>query len=142
MHIRTTLAVLAAALAVAGVGAGPASAAGGTATLKLYSDCVNSYDQHFDYTLIVQGNTTTPFWGATRVEIRLWGDDEWYDDFLGGPYISYQDFSNVYYGICVNSGTLDEDWGHDEVYAGVRWYNRTTGKQIASAETNNIGGYF
>jgi len=42
----------------------------------------------------------------------------------------------------VAGSDLDEDWGHDEVDAGVRWYSTSTGKQIASAETNRIGGYF
>jgi hypothetical protein len=136
------LVAAAAALAFAGAAAGPAAATTATATLKLYSGCVNSYDQHFDYTLVVQGTTNPLSWAATRVEIRLWGDDEWYDDLLRGPLYSYQDWSSLYYGICVNSSDLDEDWGHDEVYAGVRWYSTATGKQYASAETNRIGGYF
>ena len=79
-----------------------------------------------------------------RVEVRLWGEDEWYDDLLVGP-ISSPTTSAACYSIdfCANASTLDEDWeGRDELYAGVRVYDRATGRQIETVESNRFYGRF
>jgi len=74
------------------------------------------------------------------VEYRLWGDDPYYDDFLAGPYLSQSFFGWFYTAICVNASTLNEDWGRDESYVGVRVYNAATGQQVDKVETNRITG--
>src|SRR5438045_3926230 len=132
MHIRRSLArtALEASLVGACVGAaGAASASAETATLSIaYTGCVNSYGQQFDYTMRVRG--TAGNYPSMRVEVRLWGEDTWSDDFLGGPFVQSYPFGGSYViDFCVNSSTLDEDWGRDEVYAGVRVFNAATGKQ-------------
>jgi len=121
------------------VGAGSASASA-TASLKLYSGCVGGDGRNWDYTLVVQG--TTSYYDDTRVEYRLWGDDPYYDDFLAGPYTSYSFGGGFYTAFCANASTLNEDWGQDELYVGVRVYNAATGQQVLKVETNRITGYF
>jgi hypothetical protein len=145
MHVRRTLTrfAMVASLIVAGVaGGGAASASAATATLSIaYAGCVNSYDQQFDYTMRVRG--TTANYLQRRVEVRLWGEDTWSDDFLGGPYVLSTPFGGFYQvDFCVNSSTLDEDWGEDDIYAGVRVFNAATGRQTESVESNRIRGYF
>jgi len=139
MHVRRLLASL--ALAAAMIGAGATSASAATATLSIaYTGCTNAYGQHFDYTMRVRGTTSTH--ARMRVEVRLWGEDEWYDDLLAGPYAQSYDFGGSYLiDFCVNKSTLDEDWGRDELYAGVRVYN-SAGRQIESAESNRLYDHF
>ena len=145
MRLLARLAIIAAAAALAATAlAAPANAAG-TATLSFaYSGCTNSYGTHFDYTMRVHG--ASGWWPPTRIEVRLWGDDEWYDDLLVGPFSSWYDqYGNDYYSIdfCVNQSTLDEDWdGRDELYAGVRFYDLATGSLKAKVESNRLYGYY
>jgi hypothetical protein len=42
----------------------------------------------------------------------------------------------------VNTGTLNEDWGRDEIYAGIRVFNTATNQQVDKVETNRITNYF
>ena len=133
--------IVVAALALS-VGAGTASAAA-TATLKIYSGCVTSdgsQDRQWDYTLVVQG--TTSYQGEAREEIRLWGDDPSYDDLLAGPYTHRSSGGYFYFAFCVNTGTLNEDWGRDEIYAGIRVFSTATNQQVDKVETNRITNYF
>ena len=144
MHVRKSLARCALVMALIGAcvaGTGAASASAATATLSIaYTGCTNAYGQQFDYTMRVRGTTTTS--ARMRVEVRLWGEDEWSDDFLGGPYVQSYDFGGFYLiDFCINKSTLDEDWGRDELYAGVRIYN-SAGRQIESAESNRLYDYF
>ena len=139
MKLGIRLSILAAFATLAAVafgGPGAASASAATATLSIpYSGCVNSYGTHFDYTMRVQG-TTANYYGM-RVEVRLWGDDEWYDDFLGGPFIQSYSWGGFYsIDFCMNKSTLNEDWGQDEIYAIVD----VSGG--GSVRTNKITGYF
>jgi hypothetical protein len=139
MHVRRCLAGL--ALTAAMLGAGAASASAATATLSIpYAGCTNSYGRQFDYTMRVRGTTATH--DRMRVEMRLWGEDEWSDDLLVGPISQSYDFGGAYtIDFCVNKSTLDEDWGRDELYAGVRVYN-SAGRQIESVESNRLYDYF
>ena len=124
------------------VGAGNASASP-TASLKLYLGCVGGDGRNWDYTLVVQG--TTSYYDdhdGARLEYRVWGDDSFSDDFLAGPYFSRSFFGSFYTGICINKSTLNEDWGQDEIYVGVRVYDPTTGQLVEKVETNRITGYF
>jgi hypothetical protein len=146
MHVRKSLARFALVASLLGfglAGAGAASASAATATLSIaYTGCENAYGQQFDYTMRVRG-TTAYYPSGMRVEVRLWGEDEWSDDFLGGPYVHSTDFSGFYtVDFCVNKSTLDEDWGRDELYAGVRVFNRATGKQTETVESNRLYDYF
>jgi hypothetical protein len=145
MKLGTRFSILAAVAALtAAVLAGPgvARASAATATLSIpYSGCVNSYGTHFDYTMRVQG--TMGNYGASRVEVRLWGDDEWSDDFLGGPFVQSYPWGGGYYFVefCMNKSTLNEDWGQDEIYAGVRVFDGS-GRQRETVESNRIRDYF
>jgi hypothetical protein len=146
MSVRRIATVLATAtsLVVAGVGAGGvATAAAATAKLTIpYTGCVGSTGIQYDYTLRVEGTTGYHPYGM-RVDVRLWGEDEWYDDALGGPYVQSYDWSGYYsVSFCANRSTLDEDIGQDELYAGVRVYDRATGAQKESVESNRIRAYF
>jgi hypothetical protein len=136
-------AAVAALAAAAFAGPGAATAAAATATLSIpYSGCVNSYGTHFDYTMRVQGTTGYYSYGM-RVEVRLWGDDEWYDDFLLGPVVQSYDWGGFYsIDFCVNKSTLNEDWGQDEIYAGVRVFDASSGIQKEKVESNRIHDYF
>ena len=144
MRLVARLAIVAAAAALAaGALATPANAA--TATLSFaYSGCTNSYGQHFDYTMRVTGETG--WFPPNRVEVRLWGDDQWYDDMLVGPVRHTHDWwgaSTYWVDFCVNQSTLDEDWdGRDELYAGVRVYDLATGIQKGQVESNRLYGYY
>jgi hypothetical protein len=142
MRLGTRIATLVAVAALA-VGALAGQAAAGTATLSLvYTGCVDGYGRNYDYTLRVQGTTTYSANGI-RVEARAWGDDEWSDDFLGGPFVFESSWSGFYtIDFCMNKSTLNEDWGQDEIYAGVRVYDLSTRRQIESFESNRIHGYF
>jgi len=54
--------------------------------------------------------------------------------------LSQSFFGGFYTAICVNASTLNEDWGRDESYVGVRVYNAATGQQVDKVETNRITG--
>jgi hypothetical protein len=78
-----------------------------------------------------------------NVVIRLWGDDPASDDLLMGPYDSTMSagYYGLYYSIAnkVPNSLLNEDWGGDEVYAGVRLVQPNT-VTLRSAETNRVYG--
>src|SRR4051812_34645691 len=99
MHVRrflTRFALVASLIGACVAGTGAASASAATATLSIaYTGCVNAYGQQFDYTMRVRG-TTAYYSSGMRVEVRLWGEDTWSDDFLGGPYVQSYDFSGSY----------------------------------------------
>jgi hypothetical protein len=119
------------------------SALAATATLSIpYRNCVGGDGRIYDYTLRVSG-TTRYYPDGMRVEVRLWGDDSYSDDFLSGPFISYYEEGSSYFvEFCVNKSTLDEDLGEDEIYAGVRVYDRATGSLRETVESNRIHDYF
>ena len=136
-------AAVAALAAAALVVPGAATAAAATATLTIpYTGCQGGDGRWYDYVMRVQG-TTGYHPDGMRVEARLWGDDEWYDDFLSGPHVQYYAWSGHYsIDFCVNKSTLNEDWGQDELYAGVRIYDRRTGALKEKVESNRIHDYF
>jgi hypothetical protein len=96
-----------------------------------------------------------------KVAIRLWGEDPVSDDLLSGPvYVSpalpdkppnprcgyfYRDGGFLKIRGCVGKPktflNLNEDWGEDEIYAGVRVLN-PAGATLRSAETNRITGSY
>jgi hypothetical protein len=141
MRIRMGMArlVVAASMAVGGVLIGSVSPAAAATTARLGIEFV----ENGVYRVTVSGSTSNI--SARKVVMRLWGEDYSYDDLLVGPYeacvgdICGWSFS---YSFLVSDSTLDEDWdGRDEIYAGVRVYNRS-GVQLEWAETNRVYGYY
>ncbi|MDX6698767.1 MAG: hypothetical protein QOE65_2164 [Solirubrobacteraceae bacterium] len=85
-----------------------------------------------------------------RVVFRLWGSDTFSDDFLYGPdpasVVATSRGLEFKGQAVVRNSVLDEDWGVDEVYAGVRlvtWTSYTGGKlrhgpTIVSGQSNEV----
>jgi len=134
---RRAAVLMAALVSVIALGAVPAQAV--TVALSLRPGC-----DGLDYTLRVNYILHLGYPGGSRVVIRYWGDDPSSDDLLVGPkeffLASFQDIG--FLDICVDSETLNEDWGEDEIYAGVRVFDAVTGVQREVAETNRISGDF
>ena len=143
MRTAVTLVAIAATLAAA-ISAGPASAAGGRLTIAKTASGL--------YNVTVCGNVSNAYPGGAQAEIRLWGSDTFYDDFLFGPYVTTAiDYGaypcpeggngNIYASFLVSGSTLNEDWGTDEVYAGVRARNYRNGS-VQTFTTNTISRSF
>ena len=79
---------------------------------------------------------------TTRAEVRVWGDDTFSDDFLAGPYTATWNGSEAFVELAVSGATLDEDWGTDEIYAGIRIVDRATGKVLEGIETFRVTANF
>lgn len=138
MTLRTRIALLVAALSLVG-GATAGAAAAGSATAKLTITPIGN-DR---YNLVASGHFTGFYWDGVDVALRLWGDDEWFDDLLytppgtiNVPY-SLGDFQRAF---VVSGSVLNEDWGSDEIYVDVRLYDHTTGRLIQTIETNRLYG--
>ena len=76
--------------------------------------------------------------------IRLWGEDGFSDDLLMGPYNPANVHADIWglrfsTGNYVSNSVLNEDWGVDEIYAGVRLI-RPDSTTLKSAETNLVRG--
>lgn len=151
--IRTALAVAAAAIAVMSVGASaaPADAASLTAKLSIAKN-QTSYSSVY-VTGLIKGTPTEiqKFVDKDyRVVWRLWGDDLFSDDFIHGPdpaSITRTAQGLEFKGLAVmKTSKLNEDWGVDEIYAGVRLVTTTSyangkishGPTIVGAESNQI----
>ena len=75
--------------------------------------------------------------------MRLWGDDEWFDDLLYTvPGTLFQNRQPVEFqrAFTVSGSVLNEDWGWDEIYVEVRLYDHRTGKLFRTIETNRLYG--
>jgi hypothetical protein len=136
MHVRRILTLVAAvtSLIVVGVGASAASAA----TAHLSIESTGMFNQ---YEVTVEGTVGIDPPAGSYVAIRLWGDDPHIDDFIKGPLgaaLVGRDFKRTFY---VYGCELNEDWGEDEIYAGVRAYN-ANGRQFEQAETNRVHGHW
>jgi hypothetical protein len=147
MQFRTRrLAALAAALTLSllgGLGARAATASAATAELAIVgSECEGGDGRLHDYLLKVSGDVDGSYY-AFSANVRLMGDDEWYDDTLDGPvsqtYVG--GWGDYYMYLCVDSSKLDEDWGRDEVYARVSICIPNV-VCPESADSNVIKGYF
>ncbi|HZM81768.1 MAG TPA: hypothetical protein VFC19_39105 [Candidatus Limnocylindrales bacterium] len=125
------------------LGAVPAHAA--TATLSLpYSGCQDSTGRNYDYVMRVHATSTRSYPDGGWIVVRVWGDDPSSDDLLLGPLTwSFEFWSGgAFLDMCVNRGTLNEDIGGDEIYAGVRFFDARTGQQAEVVESNRIYGSF
>jgi hypothetical protein len=150
--VRSTVAVFGAAAAVmiVGVPTAPAHGAVGSMTANLR---VTPADGQPGYKWVhVYGNVKMSQTEAQalindghNVVVRLWGDDEFSDDLLMGPYAAVRgaNYDGLWYSIAhkVPNSLLNEDWGQDEIYAGVH-LTYPTGQTLRSAETNRVYGSF
>jgi hypothetical protein len=133
MRIARTAALLAATASLVAASAATAS----TASLRISRTPDNQCRMQ------VGAISTKPMAHSGYVDVRIWGDDTYSDDFLTGPVrFSYSGgFANEFWmpGLC---SALDEDWGVDEIYAGMRIYDGVTGKQVDAIESNRVRGSF
>jgi hypothetical protein len=139
-----TLAAVVTSLALGALGVGgTASASAATAKLEIAgSHCEGGDGRFHDYLLKVSGAVDGSYFPGFRARVTLLGDDTWYDDKLVGPVeetFGYW-FSDYYVYLCVDSSTLDEDWGEDEVYARVSICGPSSCPE--SADSNVIERYF
>jgi len=129
MTFRKSLVALAGAVTLAlGAHAATASAA---PQARLY--ITPSVEHPGYYNVVVSGQAST---GARTVGMRLKGSDEWFDDDLGVSVTGTVVGGQFALYALVWHGTLDEDWGEDEIYASVSdsadWHTNT----------NEVDGHF
>ena len=130
---RARRVALAASLIAAGVTAVGASTAAAAASLKIENR------GNGDCAWIVTGASSSS-WPGGRVEARLWGDDPYYDDYLGGPLSLRYDGRSSYGWTGIPCSVLNEDIdGTDELYAGVRVYD-SSGRQRETTTTEVLSG--
>ena len=153
-RIRRILAAAVATVVVMAVGlpAAQADASVGSmaASLKIEPSCAACGVQ----SVKVEGTVTMPPSEAQslidrhyNVVIRLWGEDGFSDDLRLGPYSpDFASASIVFPGglyfksqKLVGNSVLNEDWGGDEIYAGVRLL-KPDSTTLRSAETNTVYG--
>jgi hypothetical protein len=103
-----------------------------------------------DVGIQISGSTDHTYSITRSFKVELWGSDSFSDDFL----ISYKwaplspfpvsGVTAYFSGACISPSTLDEDWGTDEVYAKVFFYNSTnaTGSAVESVRTNELNFNF
>ena len=149
---RNTIAVMAAAAAVTLVGlqAAPADAAVGSMTAGLRVTPVSGQPGY--QWVHVYGNVKMSQVEAQQlineghnVVVRLWGEDQFSDDLLMGPYSAVRgaNYDGLWFSIAhkVPNSLLNEDWGQDEIYAGVLLVQPNT-QTLRSAEPNRVVGSF
>jgi hypothetical protein len=151
-RIRRTVAVMAAAAAVATVALPAASADASigsmTANLRVYPvEGVPGYSWVHIYGRVSMTQSEAQYLINTRhnVVIRLWGEDPASDDLLLGPDNAPDDAlsGGLYYSVAYKlpNSRLNEDWGEDDLYAGVRLVQPNS-VTLRSAESNRVWGYF
>jgi hypothetical protein len=144
--IATAVALAGAAVAFTGA---PAQASIGPATGELI---ITPYKPGYSNVAVFgrvfmpQGEAQALINQGHKVQLRLWGEDTFSDDLLMGPYnatyfASSQglQFHKVLIGI--PNSVLNEDWGTDELYTGIRLLNRNN-QTVRSGETNRVTGSF
>jgi hypothetical protein len=151
--IRTRI-IRAAAIAVAVAGAGlgftgaPAQAAVGPATGELF---ITPHKPGYHNVAVegrirmYQGEAQQLLNSGYKVQLRLWGEDTFSDDLQLGPYTATAyagqlgiEFHKVLIG--QRDSILDEDWGNDELYAGIRLV-KPNGQTVRGGETNRVTGH-
>jgi len=146
---RTAAALTVAAAAAAGLAAGPANAAIGSPSGEL---TVGPFSPGY-HNVAVFG--TAPMTRAEaqrlvntghRIQLRLWGDDAFSDDLLIGPYnatLVPTDKGLEFHKVLleIDDDRLDEDWGTDELYVGMRLV-KPNGSTLRSGTTNIVRGNF
>jgi hypothetical protein len=149
---RTTVAAVAVAAGVMTVGlpAAPADAAVGSMKPNLRITPVQGQPGYkwvevWGYVPMSQTEAADLIRSGHNVIIRLWGDDPASDDLLMGPYNPsvWANYDGLRFAIAskVPNSLLNEDWGEDDIYAGVRLIQPNT-LTLRSAETNRVYGSF
>lgn len=149
---RSTIAVIAAAAAVMIVGLPTASAdaAIGSMTANLRVTPVQGEPGYqwvhvYGNVKMTQAEAQLLVNESHNVVIRLWGEDTFSDDLLMGPYTAVRgaNYDGLWFSIAhkVRNSLLNEDWGGDEIYAGVRLHY-PNGQTLRSAETKRVYGSF
>jgi hypothetical protein len=140
MDIRAKLAAAGAATAVL-AGSIAAAAPAGAATPE-YARLTITPAGYGYYTVTVAGHaniTGTP--PQFNLAVNLYGEDEWFDDFLTSQSLHRTDPAGNF-GVQFNvfHTVLNEDWGQDEVYAvaSVRDKNGSDHR----IRTNTVEGYY
>jgi hypothetical protein len=132
MHLRRTAALLTTVISLLTAGTASASTTSLTIQRTPNNEC----------RLLVGASTTTPVSYPGRVDVRVYGDDSWYDDFLGGPFrFGFdQSFANEIWmpGGC---SALNEDWGTDEIYVTFTVYNGQN-KFVEELRSKTVSGSF
>jgi hypothetical protein len=151
-----TAAGLAVALGALAFGAAPAGAAPVTGSLNIYKFAPG------EHCFQVEGRVPMNQYDAQGyinngafVDMRVWGDDPGYDDFLLGPVQGNGDYVpgkpaihassqgiEVRWWACTPSSTLNEDWGGDEVYVGANVHAGGGAGWIGGFETRRFNGSF
>lgn len=156
--IRTAIAVFAAAVAVLSVAASaaPAGASVGplNASLSITKQGNYSSVRVTGYVRATPDQTRDLLAKDRRIVWRLWGSDTFSDDLLLGyqPASVYASSRGLEFSgfALVRNSVLDEDWGTDEIYAGVRLVTSTSyyggsihpGATIVSGQSNEVWGDF
>jgi hypothetical protein len=154
LKLRTAIAALIAALGVAvAIDAAPANASIGSMSASLSISPAGGGLHNVVISGVVPTSSYSEalalyysvYYSGYRIEYRLWGDDPIWDNLLFGPsgvsYYEAADGLHFYKSIQLKGKYLNEDWGGDEVYAGVRLLN-STGSTIQSAQSNTVYGDF
>lgn len=138
---RTAARVAIAALIAASIAAtGPANAAAGSAALKLTKRDNSTLGNYSEPTCnwTVTGKTSV-YRPGSRVSVRLYGQDTWYDDVLTGRVaVRNYDGQNFYDWYGIDCSTLNEDpYDWDEIYATILVYN-SAGTKVEEFKTNLV----
>jgi hypothetical protein len=150
--LRTTvtrLAVVAAAVAGLAFAAAPADAAigkpQGKLTITPFKPRYHNFAV-FGHVPMSRAEAQGLIDSGHKIQLRLWGDDQWSDDLIYGPYpATYYasskglEFHKVILGF--PDSRLNEDWGMDELYVGMRLTN-PDGGTLRSGETNRWYAFF
>ena len=142
MKIRRTavLVAIAALIAASIAAAGTATAAAASGTLKLTKREYGTWDSSSQPTCnwTVTGVSSVYRQGG-RVDVRLYGQDTWFDDLLAGPVaVRNYDGRNFYDWYGVTCSRLNEDpLDGDEIYARIRVYN-SAGTKVEEFNTNMV----
>jgi hypothetical protein len=150
--IRLALAALAVAIGVTSLGpAASADAASLTAKLSLTKNQTSYHSVSVKGVVKATPAEVQQYVDKDyRVVFRLWGSDTFFDDFLFGP--SAASVQATPQGLefngpaVVKTSILNEDWGTDEVYAGVKLVKSTSivdgklkdGPTVVSGKSNEI----
>ena len=147
---RTALALSVAAVAgAAGLSAAPADAAVGSPQGKLtitpFSPGYHNVAV-FGRVPMTRAEAQSLINGRHKIVLRLWGEDTFSDDLQMGPYpatVYATDKGLEFHKVLlqIDDDVLDEDWGADELYVGMRLVN-ANGATIRSGETNRVHGDF
>jgi hypothetical protein len=149
---RSLVSVLAVAAAVMAVGISSAPANASVGSMSASLSITRAGNGYSSVTVtgtvkMTQAEAQSYISSNHRIQWRLWGEDTFSDDFLYGPdpaSLTATSKGLEYKGQAVmRNSVLNEDWGFDEVYAGVRFIKPyPNSSTIRSAQSNTFWGDF